>query len=112
MDHVRLRVAGGSFEYLSDAADWLTLPPQKGRRRIDKSQHTRTYRRLIDELRRAREKAGYTQEEVAEWPKTYASFVSKCESGERRIDVVALATFCRLYEVDLADFLRSIDLGS
>jgi transcriptional regulator with XRE-family HTH domain len=79
---------------------------------MDKSQHTRAYRRLIDGLRRAREKAGYTQEEVAERLKTYASFVSKCESGERRVDVVELAAFCRLYEVDLGEFLRSIGFHS
>jgi hypothetical protein len=35
--------------------------------------------------------------------KTYASFVSKCESGERCIDVVELAAFLEIYEVDLAE---------
>jgi transcriptional regulator with XRE-family HTH domain len=77
---------------------------------MDKSQHTRQYRRLIEALRRTREKAGFTQEEVAARLKTYASFVSKCESGERRIDVVELAAFLEIYEVDLAEFLRSAGL--
>jgi transcriptional regulator with XRE-family HTH domain len=74
---------------------------------MDKSQHTRAYRRLVAALRRAREQAGFTQEEVAVRLGVYASYVSKCESGERRIDVVELAAFCRVYEVSLADFLRS-----
>lgn len=78
-----------------------------GRRQMDKSQHTRAYRRLVAALRRAREQAGFTQEEVAVRLGVYASYVSKCESGERRIDVVELAAFCRVYEVSLADFLRS-----
>ena len=36
----------------------------------------------------------------------HASFVSKIESGERRIDVVELAEFCRLYGLTLSDFLE------
>jgi transcriptional regulator with XRE-family HTH domain len=80
------------------------------RQRKDKSQHTRTYLRLIQTLRQAREQAGLKQEEVAEHFGTYPSFVSKIESGERRIDVVELAEFCKLYGVNLADFLRSVGL--
>ena len=41
---------------------------------------------------------------------TYASFVSKCESRERRIDVVELAVLCGLYGVDLVAFLREAGL--
>jgi len=82
------------------------------RQRKDKSQHTRTYLRLIQTLRQACEQAGLKQEQVAEHFGTYASFVSKVESGEPRIDVVELAAFCKLYGIDLADFLRSIGLCS
>ncbi|OAI52215.1 hypothetical protein AYO44_16685 [Planctomycetaceae bacterium SCGC AG-212-F19] len=84
----------------------------KHRQRKDKSQHTRAYQRLIHSLRQARERAGLKQEEVAAHFGTYASFVSKIESGERRIDVVELADFCRLYGLDLAGFLRSVGLCS
>jgi transcriptional regulator with XRE-family HTH domain len=73
---------------------------------MEKSQHTERYERLIHELRRAREEAGLTQLDVAERLGTYASYVSKCESGERRIDVVELAEFCRLYGLKLGDFLK------
>jgi transcriptional regulator with XRE-family HTH domain len=79
---------------------------------VRKSQHTREYKRLIAALRAAREKAGLTQEEVAGRLDTYASFISKCESGERRLDVVELATLCRLYGIDLLDFLRSAGFGA
>jgi hypothetical protein len=37
--------------------------------------------------------------------------VSKCESGERRVDVVELAQFCRAYGVSLIDFLRDARLA-
>ena len=38
------------------------------------------------------------------------SFVSKVEKGERRIDVVELADFCRLYGVRLSAFLKRAGL--
>ena len=34
------------------------------------------------------------------------SFVSKCESGERRVDVVELTGFADLYRKDLGYFIR------
>ena len=47
----------------------------------------------------ARKEAGLTQTQVAKHFQTHASFVSKVESGERRLDVVELADFCRLYRI-------------
>ena len=57
---------------------------------MEKSQHRREYQRLLDALRTARELAGLTQVQVATQLGTHASFVSKCEAGERRIDVLEL----------------------
>jgi transcriptional regulator with XRE-family HTH domain len=74
---------------------------------MEKSQHTSRYRRLTAALRKAREDAGLTQRQVAARLGVYASFVSKCESGERRLDVVELEEFCAAYELDLISFLRS-----
>jgi transcriptional regulator with XRE-family HTH domain len=76
------------------------------------SQHTRQYKRLIAALRSARERAGLTQDQVAARLHAYASFVSKCESGERRLDVVELAALCRVYGIDRLDFLRSAGFAS
>ena len=77
---------------------------------MDKSQHTRTYRRLLNALRAAREAAGLTQAEVAARLGAYASYVSKVESGERRVDVVELAHLCRVYRTDLVALLRTAGL--
>jgi transcriptional regulator with XRE-family HTH domain len=76
-----------------------------------KSQHTQRYRRLTAALRRARERAGLTQGQVAARLGAYASYVSKCESGERRVDAVELAEFCRVYGVGLVDLLREAGLA-
>lgn len=78
---------------------------------MQKTQHTRRYERLLRALHQARKEAGLTQLEVAERLGTYASYVSKCESGERRIDVVELVEFCRLYKVNVIDLLKSAGLA-
>ncbi|MCE9562465.1 MAG: helix-turn-helix transcriptional regulator [Planctomycetes bacterium] len=78
---------------------------------MKKSQHTSEYKRLTDALRQAREIAGLTQADVAKKLRVYASFVSKVESGERRIDVIELKQFCRAYGLELVAFLRSAGLA-
>jgi hypothetical protein len=40
----------------------------------------------------------------------YANFVSKVESGERRIDLIELSLFCGAYVVELVAFLRTAGL--
>jgi transcriptional regulator with XRE-family HTH domain len=77
---------------------------------MEKTQHTSEYKKLTAALRKAREAARLTQAEVAEELGVYASFVSKVESGERRVDVIELKRFCRVYGIELVDFLRSARL--
>jgi len=64
------------------------------------------YDAFLKRLRQARRDAGLTQEEVARRLGKPQSYVSKCESGERRVDVVELAQFARVYEKSL-DFFAS-----
>jgi transcriptional regulator with XRE-family HTH domain len=64
------------------------------------------YRLFLTRLREARLAAGLTQVEVAAKLHRPQSFVSKCESGERRVDVVELTEFARLYKRDLDFFVN------
>lgn len=69
------------------------------------AQHDPRYRAFRRRLREAREAAGLTQVEVAKRMKKPQSWVSKCESGERRVDVIELSRFARLYDKALDWFV-------
>lgn len=57
---------------------------------MEKSIHTVEYQRLCALLKQLRVDAGLTQVQVAERLGEPQSFVSKYESGERRLDVIEL----------------------
>jgi transcriptional regulator with XRE-family HTH domain len=75
-----------------------------------KSRYTKKYEQLLTALRQARRNAGLTQTQVGRKFGAHASFVSKIESGERRIDVIELADLCRAYGIALSAFLRDAGL--
>lgn len=77
---------------------------------MPKSRYSIRYEKLLQALRAARKEAGLTQTQVAKHFRTHASFVSKVEAGERRIDVVELADFCRIYSIKLGAFLKQAGL--
>jgi transcriptional regulator with XRE-family HTH domain len=64
------------------------------------------YRHFLTRLRQARIAAGLTQIDVAAKLRRPQSSVSKCESGERRVDVVELREFATLYGKNLDYFIR------
>ena len=69
------------------------------------SLHTSRYRQFLRRLKEARQEAGLTQVDAARALRRPQSFVSKCESGERRVDVIELEAFAKLYRKPLAFFL-------
>lgn len=60
---------------------------------------------MLSRLRQVRTEANLTQATVARHFGRPQSFVSKCESGERRIDPTELASFAKLYKTLYAFFL-------
>lgn len=76
---------------------------------MEKSLFSNDYAVLLRELRNARKSAGITQEQLASSLKTTQSVVSKCERGERRLDVVELRSWCRALRVSLATFLNRFE---
>jgi len=71
------------------------------------AEYEKQYRAFLRQLRQAREDAGLTQQEVASRLGKPQSFVSKCESGERRVDVIELVRFASIYGKSLEFFLSS-----
>jgi transcriptional regulator with XRE-family HTH domain len=67
--------------------------------------------RLQELLRETREKAGVTQVELAARLKVPQSFVSKIESGERRVDLIELKAVCDALNVSLVEFVRTFQHG-
>ena len=66
--------------------------------------YQKAYKRFRARLVQARREAGLTQVEVAKRLGRPNSFVSKCELGERRVDVVELQQLAQIYRKDLSFF--------
>jgi len=67
--------------------------------------YAKRYTQFLERLKKAREESGLTQVEVAERLSQPQSYVSKCESGERRVDIVELEQFATLYRKRIDFFL-------
>ena len=70
--------------------------------------HSATYKAFLVKLRQARRDVGLSQREVAQALDKPQSYVSKCESGERRVDVVELQAFAALYRRSIESFLPEL----
>ncbi len=71
-----------------------------------KTIHTREYRLLIQLLRQLRIQAGLRQKELADMLGKPQSYVSKYESGERRLDVVELRQICQALGMTLPEVIQ------
>lgn len=78
-----------------------------------KSVHTARHKLFCESLRHARKAAGLTQQEVAKRLGEHQSFVSRYETGERRLDVVEYLEVTKAIAVDpprhLRNFIRTVD---
>jgi transcriptional regulator with XRE-family HTH domain len=65
--------------------------------------------KLQELLREVRTKAGFSQVELAKKLGRPQSFVSKYESGERRLDLVELREICKALKISLTDFVKRFE---
>ena len=68
-----------------------------------------TYDTFPMRLIEAREQAGLTQRDVSEKMHMAHSFLSKCETGERRVDVIEFLQLAKIYSKPLDYFLSDED---
>ncbi|MGH8543851.1 MAG: helix-turn-helix domain-containing protein [Gammaproteobacteria bacterium] len=76
---------------------------------MEKSIYSAEYQRLCALLRELRQEAGLTQVQVATELGVPQSFVSKYESGERRLDVVELGHVAKALGVSLQVVLERLE---
>ena len=73
---------------------------------MNKTIYSNDHRYMVKQLKEARLKAKLDQERVAKLLNKTQSYVSKVEAGQRRIDVIALKEFARIYRKPIDYFLK------
>ena len=73
---------------------------------MSKSVYSKDYKEIIEHLKTARVEAGLSQQEVADKLDKPQSFISKIESGERRLDVGEIKKFATIYKKDISFFIK------
>ena len=76
---------------------------------MEKNLYTRRQQVLLELLREIRQTAELRQEDVAEKLNRPQSFVSKYESGERRLDVLELWDVCEALGISPIAFAKQLD---
>ena len=64
---------------------------------------------LVEMLKEARTKAGFSQQELAEKLDHYRTFVSKYEARERRLDIAEIRKICSALSLNFIEFLTTYD---
>lgn len=67
--------------------------------------YSKEYKQVTEKLKQARTDSGLTQKQVAEKLGKPQSYVSKSESGERRLDVTELKAFADIYKKRINNFV-------
>lgn len=73
---------------------------------MNKSVFSKEYKDIIDRLKKARIEAGYSQQEIAIKLGKPQSYISKIESGERRLDVAEMKKIADIYKKPVNFFLN------
>ena len=71
---------------------------------MNKIIYTEEHKHSVQQLKKARQGAGLNQSEVAKLLQKTQSHISKVESGQRRIDIVLLKEFAKIYKKDISFF--------
>ena len=74
---------------------------------MQKSIHRKEYKILLQQLYNLRVGAGMKQVDLAKALKVHQSFISKIETGERRIDLVELKEICEALNSNLEAFVSA-----
>ena len=73
---------------------------------MSKTIYSKDHQYIVEQLNKARQEAGLDQIKVAKLLGKTQSHVSKVETGQRRIDIVELKEFAKIYKKPLGYFLK------
>lgn len=73
---------------------------------MKKTIYSPDHKTIIARLKNARLETGLSQEEVAKKLNKTQSYISKIESGQRRIDIVQLKELSKIYKRELNFFVK------
>lgn len=73
---------------------------------MPKTIYSKDHKYLVERLKKARLDANLDQVKIAKLLGKTQSYISKVESGQRRIDIVALKEFARIYKKSINYFLK------
>jgi len=76
---------------------------------MEKNLYTAKQKVFLALIRQVRLDAGLRQEDVAKKLRKPQSFVSKIESGERRLDVLEARELCTVLGLTLVDFAKLLE---
>jgi transcriptional regulator with XRE-family HTH domain len=76
---------------------------------MKKSLFKKEYNVLLEQLYRLRMGSGLRQSDLAKKLGVPQSFISKIESGERRMDLIELRTICKVLGSNLEEFTREFE---
>jgi len=68
--------------------------------------YTKEHKNLIEKLKKARRDVGLDQVVVAKKLGKTQSYISKIESGQRKVEVLQLKKFAKIYKKDLTYFIK------
>ena len=78
---------------------------------MEKTLVTKDYATFLERLRAERRSRGISQQLLAEKLGESQSFISKCERGERRLDVVELRLWCEALGSNFSSFTAGLELA-
>lgn len=73
---------------------------------MTKAIYSKDHKYTVEQLKKARQEAELDQAGVAKLLGKTQSHVSKVEAGQRRIDIVALKEFAKIYKKDISFFIQ------
>lgn len=76
---------------------------------VKKTLYSKEHKILLEQLYQLRVSSGLTQQDLAAKLKVPQSFISKIESGERRLDIIELREICKCLNTDLKEFIAQLE---